>query len=191
VPVFPLGNISLGLALLYCAFALAWLALSWREPRTGLLFAAGATLAPLAALGLAPLLTVAVRSAPRRAAIAVAAVLTGAVSVGLRHGSLPFTGARAPLGVGIAGANDPLDVAGSLARAAAAHPSLLLAAAILGLAAALFPYARARGLVGAAALGGGMLVLGLLAVPLAAVVPLTVAACVVGAAAAFGKPAWG
>jgi eukaryotic-like serine/threonine-protein kinase len=191
VPVFPLGNISLGLALLYSAFAAGWLLLSWREPRTGLLFGLGAALAPLAALGLMPLAAAGIRSTPRRAATAFAAVLTGAVSAGLRRGSLPFTGTRAPLGIGVAGASDPLDVAGSLARAAAAQPSLLLAAGILGLAAALFPYARARGLVGAAALGGGMLVLGLLAVPLAAVVPLAVAACVVGAAAAFGKSAWG
>jgi hypothetical protein len=188
VPILPLGNVSLGLALLYTAFAAAWLVLCWREPRAGLLFLAGAALAPLGALGLVPLATAGIRSASRRAATAAAAVLTAAVAAGLRHGSLPFTGARASLGTGVAGATDPLDVAGSLARAAAVHPPLLLGAGLLALVAAALPYARARGLWGAAALGGGMLVLGLLAVPLAVVAPLAVAACVTGAAVALVKP---
>ena len=38
VPVLPLGNVSLGLAVLYVAFAAAWTALCWREPRGALLF---------------------------------------------------------------------------------------------------------------------------------------------------------
>jgi eukaryotic-like serine/threonine-protein kinase len=191
VPFFPFGNISLGLALLYAGFAAGWLLLSWREPRTGLLFGLGAALAPLAALGLMPLAVAGIRSTPRRTVTAFAAVLAGAVATGLRHGSLPFTGVQAPLGVGVAGARDPLDVAGSLVRAATAHPSLLLGAGVVALAAAGLPYARARGLLGAAALGGGMLVLALLVVPLAAVTPLAVAAPVVGAAAAFAKRGWG
>jgi hypothetical protein len=52
VPFFPLANVSLGLALAYAVAALAWIALSWRDPRSGLLFAVGPALAPLAALGL-------------------------------------------------------------------------------------------------------------------------------------------
>src|SRR5581483_3516862 len=55
VPVLPLANTSIGLALLYAAFAAGWVALSWREPRAGLLFALGPLLAPAAALGLVPL----------------------------------------------------------------------------------------------------------------------------------------
>ncbi|HLY94904.1 MAG TPA: serine/threonine-protein kinase [Gaiellaceae bacterium] len=191
VPILPLGNISLGLAVLYAAFAVAWLLLCWPQPRTGLLFALGVFLAPIAALGLVPLATVGVRAAPRRAAIAAAAVLAGAVTAGLRHGSLPFTGTRAPLGLGVAGSTDPLDVAGSLARAAGAHPPLLLAAGILALVAAALPRAREHGYWGAAALGGGMLVLSLLAVPLAVVAPLAVAAAVTAAAVAFAKPSSG
>ncbi len=191
VPILPLGNVSLGLALLYTAVAVAWFVLCWPQPRAGLLFAMGVVLAPLAALGLAPLATAGVRAAPRRAAIAAGAVLAGAIGAGLRHGSLPFTGVRAPLGVGVAGSGDPLAVAGSLARAAAAHPPLLLGAGILALVAAVLPYARAHGYWGAAALGGGMLVLSLLAVPLGVVAPLAVAAAVIGAAVAFAKPSWG
>ncbi|HVH52144.1 MAG TPA: protein kinase, partial [Gaiellaceae bacterium] len=191
VPILPLGNISLGLALLYTAIAAAWLLLCWPQPRAGLLFAVGLLLAPVAALGLMPLTTAGVRAAPRRAAIAAAAVLVGAIGTGLRHGSLPFTGVRAPLGLGVAGSTDPLDVAGSLARAAGAHPPLLLAAGILAVVAAALPRAREHGYWGAAALGGGMLVLGLLAVPLGVVAPLAVAAAITAAAVAFAKPSWG
>ena len=64
VPVLPLGNVSLGLAVVYAALAAAWLALSWREPRGGLLFALGPMLAPLAALGLVPLAASGLRSRP-------------------------------------------------------------------------------------------------------------------------------
>ena len=49
VPMLPLGNISLGLALLYTALAAGWLLVTWREPRAALLFALGPLLAPIAA----------------------------------------------------------------------------------------------------------------------------------------------
>src|SRR5581483_8164089 len=55
VPVLPLGNVSLGLAVLYGALALAWLVLCWPEPNGGLLFALGPLLAPLSAIALVPL----------------------------------------------------------------------------------------------------------------------------------------
>ena len=55
VPVLPLGNVALGLAVVYAALAALWVVLCWREPRGGLLFALGPALAPLAALGLVPL----------------------------------------------------------------------------------------------------------------------------------------
>src|SRR5438552_2714825 len=122
VPVLPLGNVSLGLALLYGALAAGWLVLSWRQPRGGLLFALGPALAPLAALGLVPLVSAGVRGAPRRALQAAVAVLVAAVVAGVRHVPLPLTGAAAPLGAGVAGARDRLDVAGPVARLAAAHP---------------------------------------------------------------------
>ena len=191
VPILPLGNVSLGLAFLYTVVAAAWLLLCWPQPRAGLLFALGPALAPLAALALVPLAASGLRAGWRRAAQACVAVLAAAVVAGVRGAALPFTGARPPLGLGVAGATDPLDVAGSLARAAGAHPPLLLAAGILALAAAAVPRAREHGYWGAAALGGGMLVLGLLAVPLAVVAPLAVAAAVTAAAVAFAKPSWG
>jgi len=190
VPVLPLGNVSLGLAVLYAALATGWMLLCWREPRAGLLFALGPALAPLAALGLVPLATSGVRAAPRRAALAAAAVLVAALVAGLRHVSLPLIGVAAPLGLGVAGASDPFDVAGSLARAAAAQPALLAEAAAFAAIAAALPFARAHGRWGAAAAGAAMLVLTVLLVPSATAAPLAAAAWITaGALALRAKPA--
>jgi len=145
VPLFPLGNLSLGLAVLYALAALAWLVLSWGEPRSALLFALGPLLSPLALLGLVPLAASRLRAGPRRAAQAGAAVLAAALVAGVRGAPLPFTGAAPPLGLGLAGATDPLDVAGSLARALAAQPALLVEALAFAAIAAPLPLAAARG----------------------------------------------
>lgn len=184
VPLLPLGNVSLGLAVLYGLVAAAWLALSWREPRTGLFFVVGPLLAPFAALGLVPLAASVVRAPVRRAAQAATAVVVAGLAAGIQHDALPFTGGTPPLGIGVSGAGDPRDVAGSLFRAALAQPALLVEAAALAAVALALPYARARGRWGAAGLGAGMLVLTLLAVPAAAAVPLVVAAWVTAIAVA-------
>jgi len=55
VPLFPLGNLALALALLWGALALGWLALTWRDPRAALALVAGPLLAPLGLLALVPL----------------------------------------------------------------------------------------------------------------------------------------
>jgi serine/threonine-protein kinase len=178
VPILPLGNVSLGLAVFYAGIAFAWLVLSWGEPRGGLLFAAGPLLAPLAALGLVPLAVSRLRAAPRRALQAAAAVVAAAIAAGVRGASLPFTGVSPPLGLGVEGAGDPFDVAGSLARALAAHPVILLEAAAFAVVAAALPYARARGRWGAAGLAAAMLALTLLVAPSASATPLVVAAWV-------------
>jgi Protein kinase domain len=176
VPVLPLGNVSLGLALLYAALAAAWIVLFWREPRGALLFALGPALAPFAALGLVPLAASGLRSGPRRAAQAAVAVLAAGLVAGIRGAALPFTGARPPLGIGVAGSTDPLDVAGTLMRAAGAHPALLIEAVAFAAVALVLPYAQARGRWGAAALGAAMLAATVLAVPSAQALPLVVAA---------------
>ena len=103
---------------------------------------------------------------------------------GLRHVALPLVGTPAPLGAGVAGAADPLDVVGSLARAAWAHPALLLEAAAFALVAAALPLARSYGRWGAAGLGAGMLVLTVAVVPSATAWPLVAAAWVTAGAAA-------
>jgi hypothetical protein len=92
--------------------------------------------------------------------------------------SLPLTGEPAPLGLGVAGAGDPLDVAGSLARAAAGHPALLAETAAFAVLAAVLPFARPHGRWGAAAAGAVMLLLTVPFVPAAAIPPLVVAAWV-------------
>ena len=183
--MFPLGNVSLGLAVLYAAIAAVWVVLCWREPRGGLLFALGPALAPLAALALVPLAASGLRAGWRRAAQACVAVLAAAVVAGVRGAALPFTGARPPLGLGVAGATDPLDVAGTLARAVGAHPALVLEAVALAAVAFALPHAQALGRWGAAGVGAAMLAFCVLAVPSAAAVPLVAAAWLTAAAAAL------
>jgi hypothetical protein len=183
VPVLPLGNVSLGLALFYAALGLVWLVLSWTEPRSALLFVLGPLLAPAFALGLVPLATGSLVRAPaRRAAQAAVAVVAAAIAAGIRHARLPLVGGSAPHALGVAGARDPFDVAGLLARAAAAHETLLLEAAAFAVVAIALPYARRHGLWGAAGLGAGMLVLTLVVVPGAAALPLVAAAWITAGA---------
>src|SRR6266516_1235289 len=67
VPVFPLGNLSAGLAWAYVALALGGLALAWQDSRTALFFVAGPFLAPLSLLGLLPLAAQRLRGGVRRA----------------------------------------------------------------------------------------------------------------------------
>ncbi len=176
VPLFPLGNVSLGLALLYAAFAAIWVALMWKEPLGGLLFALGPLLAPLGALGLMPLAVQGLRAPWRRALQTAAGVLAAAVVAGLRGARLPFTGDAAPLGLGIAGSNHPTLVAGELWRTLQAHQAVGIEALALAAVAVAVPYARTRGRWGIAALGAVMLSLTLLSAPTAAALPLVLAA---------------
>jgi hypothetical protein len=177
VPVFPLGNVSLGLALLYGAVALAWLAISWAEPERGLLFALGPLAAPLGALGLLPLATLAIRSPVRRAATAAVAVLVAGLAAGIRGAPLPFTREAPPLGLGIAGSDSPVAVAGALWHALAAHPALGFEAVALAVAAALLPLARKHDVWGIA-IGGAALLAATTLVPGVSAWPLVVTAWV-------------
>ncbi len=177
VPILPLGNLSLGLALIYGGVALAWFTLSWAEPRSGLYFALGPLAGPLGALGLVPLATLGLRSPVRRAAQAAAAVLVAALAAGLRGTPLPFTHAMPPLGLGIAGSESPGAVATALWQALLGHPALGIETAALAGAAALLPFARTRGLWGIAGAGAALLAATAL-VPGVAVWPLAVTAWV-------------
>jgi hypothetical protein len=174
VPVFPLGNLALGAALLYAVVAVVVLALSWPEPRSGLFFCLGSLLAPLAALGLLPLATAPIRSPVRRAVQAAAAVLTAGIVAGIRGVGLPFDGSHAPA-VWIAASDDPFTVAGALWSALLSRPALAVETLVLAAVAAALPYARSRGLWAVAGLGAGFLVAALLVVPNVAAVPLVVA----------------
>ena len=54
VPVLPLGNYSLGLALVYGAAALAWLIFSWRDAEAGLFMTSGPLLASIGLVAALP-----------------------------------------------------------------------------------------------------------------------------------------
>ncbi len=175
VPFFPLANVSLGLAILYAALAVGWLALSWRDARTGLFLALGPIAAPLASLGALPLLAQPIRGRARRAAQVAAAVLVAGIVAGLRHVQLPLTGERPPLGLGIVGSERPVAVAEALLRALERHPELVLEALFLGLAAAAIPSIRRRGPWPIAAFGVATMAATLLAAPSVAALPIVLA----------------
>jgi eukaryotic-like serine/threonine-protein kinase len=175
VGFFPLANISLGLAIVYAALAVAWTALSWRDARAGLLVSLGPILAPFAGLALLPLAAQAAQGRVRRAAQVVVAVLLAAVFAGLRKVPLPFDGSTPPLGLGITGSTHPTAVAAALWTQLGNHPTLVVEAIVLAAAAVLLPYARGRGPWVAAFFGAGLLATTALTAPAAAVLPLIAA----------------
>jgi hypothetical protein len=175
VPFFPLANASLGLAIVYAALAVGWLALSWQDPRSGLFLALGPLLAPLAALGVLPLAAQAVRGRGRRAAQVAGAVLVAGLVAGLRHAPLPLTGESPPLGLGVLGSERPVAVAQALADALHRHPALPIEALLLGLAAAAIPSVRRRGPWPIAAFGAATMGVTLLAAPSVAALPVVLA----------------
>jgi hypothetical protein len=174
VPLLPLGNYSLGAAVLYAAVVTCLLVVCWRESRHGLLFVLGPLLAPVAALGLLPLAAVTIRSSLRRGLQVAAGVLAAGIVAGIRGAGLPFAGSAAP-SLGMAANGDPFAVARALWHALIASPALAVETVVLAAVAVLLPYARARGLWAVALLGAAFLAAALLAVPTVAAAPLVVA----------------
>jgi protein kinase-like protein len=172
VPVLPLGNIALGLALVYGTAAAAWLASTWRRPRDGLLFVLGPLLAPFGGLGLLPLALERVTGRVRRAALAAVGVLAAGLVSGLTGRGLPFTGDASPADLRIDGSKRPLAVAEALRHALAAEPALLRLALVVGASAAVLPLLRGRSPWWTATYGGGLLALCLLPAPQIDVLPL-------------------
>jgi hypothetical protein len=175
IPILPLGNYSAGAAAVYAVIAVLLLALSWREPRTGVFFALGPLLAPIAVLALLPLAALTIRSPARRAAQVGLAVLAAGLVAGIRGSPLPFDGASAPAGTGLAASGDPFAVVSALWEALAARPALWIEAVVLATVAALLPFARARGPWALAFLGAGFLAAAVLAAPTVAAAPIAVA----------------
>ncbi len=184
---FPLANISLGLALLFAAFAAAWTLFTWADPRGNVVLVAGPLLGPVAALALIPLVAQLARGSLRRCLQAAAAVLLAVVVAGLRHARLPFDGTAPPLGLGIAGSNRPTAVAYALWRELDRHPVVLAEAAVLAAAAVALPYLRGRGPWAAAAGGGALLAATALLAPTAALAPLIAAAWLTAAVIALAS----
>jgi hypothetical protein len=162
VPVLPLGNVSLGLALAYVPLAAAWLLLFARDTRSALLFVLGPLLAPVHALALVPVLVARARGALRRAVLAAVAVAASLAFAGLTRSPLPLTGDAPPLGLGLAGTESPHEAGALLAAAASAQPGLLLEALVFAFAAATVAPARRRGLWGVAVWGSAFLAAALL-----------------------------
>jgi eukaryotic-like serine/threonine-protein kinase len=151
-PIFPLGNLAESAAAVYGVVALGVLALGWRDPRFALVFAAGPLLAPLGLLALVPLVVLPARGIVRRAAQAVLAVLAAALVAGVAGDELPLTDAPAHR-LAVAPQDSVGEIGASLWSAALLHPIVPLAAAALGLAAAILPWARRRSRYGVLAVG--------------------------------------
>jgi hypothetical protein len=134
VPVFPLGNISFGLAVLYATAAVCWFMLMWGDARWGLLFSVGIVLGPIGLLGVMPLVALGARGALRRGLHTAAAVLLAAAVVGIHGTPVPFTGERAA-SLGVAASEHPLAVLQAVWQWLLGAPELGLEALILGVAA--------------------------------------------------------
>ncbi|MCP9484528.1 MAG: serine/threonine protein kinase [Gaiellaceae bacterium MAG52_C11] len=178
-PILPLGNLSLGLALLYGALAAGWLALAWRDPRSALSFLAGPLLAPLGLIALVPLTVQPARGSVRRAFQAVAAVGVAALAAGMRGASLPF-GETAPTPE-LAGLESPVEAARVLLETMPA--AIGLEALALAAVAVAIPWATSLWRI--AGLGAVMLAATLLLAPSAAPLPLLVAVWLTCAALAW------
>jgi predicted Ser/Thr protein kinase len=176
-PVLPLGNLSLGLAVAYTVLAGAWLALFARDAGSGLLFLVGPLLAPLGALGLAPLLVERAAGVVRRAALGAGTVAATVAVAALTGSQLPLTGAPLPRGEPLAGEEAPTRAADAILDLFAADGVLALETLVFAAAAASIGLARRHGLWGAAFWGSGFLTAALL-VPLGAVAALPLAAAV-------------
>lgn len=171
-PVFPLGNLSLGLALLYAAVATAWLAFTWRSPREALLPAIGPLLGPISLLALLPMILVTVRSTARRAVFAATAVFLAAIVAGIRRSPLPLTG-ESPPPVPLAGLDGPVEAARRLLEAL--PPLLTFESLVLAAAAAALPHIARRGPWYLAGFGAALMAALLLPDPRVAALPAVIA----------------
>jgi hypothetical protein len=153
VPVLPLGNASLGLAVVYSAVALAWLVLFWRDPRSSFLFLVGPPLAAFQALPLATIALSDARGLVRRGALAAAAALAAATIAGIRSGE----------SLDLHATSSPQEAFGALTGYLSASPEIWIGALVLGAATLAAPFAQSRGLWGIAAWGSGFLAAALIA----------------------------
>ncbi len=160
VPVLPLGNYSLGLALVYGAAALAWLIFSWRDAEAGLFMTSGPLLASIGLVAALPVAGLVIQNPVRRAVqVAMAVLVTAAVA-----------GASALDRLGIAASDRPGEAAAAVVRAL--ERVTLVQAVVLGFVAAALPFARARGPWAAAGLTAVFVAAQLLAAPALAPFPV-------------------
>jgi hypothetical protein len=154
VPLLPLGNVALALAVLYAFAALAWLALHARDPERGLLAPVG--LVP----GALPLAYRGARSPVVRAVAPALAVLLAAAARSIHT--------QGGIDLHVAGSRAPLTVARDIALAL---PSgLAFEAAGIAAAALVLPWVAVKGRWWIAGWGAATLSLALLPVPAAPLV---------------------
>ena len=157
VPVLPLGNVSLGLAVAYVPVALLWLLLFARDARSGLFFLAGPLLALIHAVPLVPVVALGARGLVRQVALVVAAVVTAVatiVVVGLR---VPLTGEATPDARGVSGVEGPGAAVDAALATLTSRPTIVAAIIVLVAATVTAGFARGYGLWGVAAWGAGFL----------------------------------
>lgn len=189
VPVLPLGNASLGLAILYTVLAGGWFAAHWREPRSAFAFVGGPLLAPLGMIGLLPLLFQRVPGTLRRGTQAFVGVLTAGIVAGVRGESLPFT-AGPPPKLDLHATQSPFSAASALVHSLFSRPELLIAALLLGAVAAALPFALRRGLPWIVGLSAALLVGLVVGSPHASVLPLVASAWITAVVLALQERGW-
>ena len=151
-PILPLGNYAESVAVLYGLFALAWLALCWRDARWGLLFVCGPLLAGIGLLALVPLAVQPARGIARRAAHAGVGVLSALLVAGVAGERLPL--ANRPAESLDIGPLDPVsDTALNVWGTLTAYPVVLVGVAAAAVAAGILPWARRRPRYGVAIMG--------------------------------------
>jgi hypothetical protein len=175
VPVFPLGNIAQGLAILYLALACTWLACFWRRPRAALLFVVAPLIAPLGGLGLLPLVLLPAGGPARRAAQACAAMGAATVVARLSGHGLPIVGGTGP-DLALGGIDGPRGAGSALWSGLSGMHGLLFETLALAGAAAAADVFRRRGPWAAAGYGALLCASTLLADPGATALPLVAAA---------------
>jgi Protein kinase domain len=151
IPILPIGNASLGLAIVYSGLAAVWLGLFWRDPRSSFLFLLGPPLAPLKALPLTTVSFFDARGVIRRAALVAAGGLIAATVAGIRKGE----------SLDLQATSSPLQALGALTAYLAANPGIWTSVLVLTAAAVAAPFARSRGLWGIAVWASAFLAAGL------------------------------
>jgi hypothetical protein len=155
VPILPIGNASLGLAVVYAALASGWLLLFWRDPRSSFLFLLGPALGPFQALPVVPALVLGARGMVRRAALSGTAALAAATVAGV----------RADETLGLHATSSPGEAFRALTGYLGDRPEIWVGALVLVGATIAAPYARNRGLWGIAAWCAAFLAAALIAPP--------------------------
>jgi hypothetical protein len=180
VPVFPLGNISFGLAVLYGVVAAGWLVVAWGDARWGLLFCSGMLLGPLGLLGLMPLVALQARGFVRRALQTAAAVLFAGAVAAIRGLPVPFAGESTTLAV--AGSEHPIAVLQAISQWLLGVPALGLEALIFAVAAALIPLVVRGSDLTIAAFAAAVIAATLVAAPASSALPLVLSGWAIYAA---------